>query len=54
LVAIRPKSTQKDLPSTYNVTKYLYNQFIDRLEGLKGDITVSEDQIIRNKAHNGA
>jgi hypothetical protein len=45
---MRPKSTQKDVPSTHDVTRYIHNQFVDQLEGLKGDIMVSERLVVRN------
>jgi hypothetical protein len=41
LVAMRPKAVTKDIPSTHNVTTYIHNQFVKRLEELKGDILVS-------------
>jgi hypothetical protein len=44
LVAMRPKSTLKDLPTTHDVKKYIHNRFVDRLEELKQDILVSDDQ----------
>ncbi|KAF8230232.1 hypothetical protein L208DRAFT_1282810, partial [Tricholoma matsutake] len=41
LVAMRPKSLTKDIPSTHNVTTYIHNKFIERLQDLKSDILVS-------------
>ena len=44
LVAMRPKSTQKDLPSTHDVSMYNHNKFVCTLEELKHDIIVSQMQ----------
>jgi hypothetical protein len=41
LVAMRPKAMTKDIPSTHDVTTYIHNQFIERLQELKRDILVS-------------
>ncbi|KAI0244897.1 hypothetical protein BJV78DRAFT_1144378 [Lactifluus subvellereus] len=41
LVAMRPKTTIKDLPSTYDITMYIHNQFVERLQELKKEILVS-------------
>ena len=41
LVAMRPKTTQKDLPSRHNVEVYIHNKFVDCLKMLKSDILVS-------------
>jgi hypothetical protein len=40
LVAMRPRSTKKDLPSTHDVTVYIHNQFSKHLESLKESILV--------------
>lgn len=41
LVAMRPKSIGKDIPSTHEVTVYIHNQFATHLKKLKEDILVS-------------
>ena len=41
LVAIRPKMTQKDLPSRHNIKVYIYNEFVEWLKMLKAEILVS-------------
>lgn len=41
LVSMRPHAAIADLPSAYNVTTYLHNEFVKRLEDLKAQITVS-------------
>jgi hypothetical protein len=41
LVAMRPKTTKDDLPSTHDVSVYLHNHFINQLKLLKSEITVS-------------
>ncbi|KAH9072193.1 hypothetical protein EDB83DRAFT_2204585, partial [Lactarius deliciosus] len=40
LVAMRPKSISKDLPSTHNVMRYIHNKFVQWLQELKDDIMV--------------
>jgi hypothetical protein len=40
LVAMRPKSTTADLPSTHDVSTYIHNAFVKFLEELKGQIQV--------------
>jgi len=37
LVAMRPKATTSDLPSTYDAKVYLHNQFVKRIQKLKED-----------------
>jgi len=37
---MRPKSTTKDLPSSYDVKVHLHNQFVKHMKSLKEDITV--------------
>ena len=37
---MRPKATLNDLPTTYNVKVYHYNQFVKHIQNLKGEITV--------------
>jgi hypothetical protein len=44
LVMMRPKSMQKEIPSTHNVTRYIHNEFVRRVEELKRDIIVSQTQ----------
>ena len=44
LVGMRPKSTQKDMPSTHDVSMYIHNKFVCRLEELKHNIIVSQLQ----------
>ena len=41
LVAMRPKSTMDDLPTSYNVKVHVHNEFIRHIEQLKVDIEVS-------------
>src|SRR5271155_299478 len=41
LVAMRPRSTVGDLPSTHNMKVYLHNQFVEQLKLLKDNILVS-------------
>ena len=41
LMAMRPKSTTSDLPSTYDVKVYLHNEFVKRMGKVKEEITVS-------------
>jgi len=41
LVAMRPKATRLDLPTTFDIGKHLHNEFIGWLTELKRDITVS-------------
>jgi hypothetical protein len=40
LVAMRPKTTKSDLPSTHDVTTYIHNEFVRLLEDFKTAITV--------------
>jgi hypothetical protein len=40
LVAMRPRSTNKDLPSTHDVVVYIHNQFSKHLDSLKASILV--------------
>jgi len=40
LVAMRPKTTRKDLPSRHNIEVYIYNKFVDWLKILKTEILV--------------
>jgi len=40
LVAMRPRSTIKDLPSTHDVVVYIHNQFSRHLNSLKASILV--------------
>jgi hypothetical protein len=42
LVAMRPNTTQKDLPSSHNISVYIHNSFVKWLDKLKDDILVSE------------
>jgi len=42
LVAMRPKTTQKDLPSRHNIEVYIHNAFVDWLKTLKREILVSK------------
>jgi hypothetical protein len=41
LVAMRPKTTQKDLPSRHDIEVYIHNEFVDWLKTLKSEILVS-------------
>jgi len=41
LVAMRPKTTRKDLPSRHNIEVYIHNEFVDWLKILKAEILVS-------------
>ena len=38
---MRPKTKIKELPTTHEVTTYIHNQFVERIEGLKACIEVS-------------
>lgn len=41
-MAMRPKSTKSDLPSTHDVNRYLHNQCLDHLKSVKVEIEVSQ------------
>ncbi|KAM6504371.1 hypothetical protein JOM56_001314 [Amanita muscaria] len=41
LVAMRPKTRTKELPSTHEVKTYIHNEFVKRLEALKACFEVS-------------
>jgi len=41
LVAMRPKSTTSDLPTSYNVKVHVHNEFVKHMKQLKLDIVVS-------------
>jgi hypothetical protein len=41
LVAMRPKTTRKDLPSRHDIEVYIHNEFVDWLKTLKREIMVS-------------
>jgi hypothetical protein len=40
LVAMRPRTTTADIPSTHDVTVFIHNQFADLLDKLKDQISV--------------
>ncbi len=42
LVAMRPKTTRKDLPSRHDIKVYIHNEFVDWLKTLKSEILVSK------------
>jgi len=42
LVAMRPKTTRKDLPSRHDIEVYIHNEFVDWLKMLKTEIIVSK------------
>ncbi len=42
LVAMRPKTTRKDLPSRHDIEVYIHNEFVDWLKTLKSEILVSK------------
>ena len=42
LVAMRPKTTRKDLPSRHDIEVYIHNEFVDWLKTLKNEIIVSK------------
>lgn len=46
LVAMRPKSTTADLPSTHDISTYIHNAFIKFLDELKGQIQVSNTSML--------
>ena len=46
MVAMRPKTTKADLPTTDDVTNHLHNEFIKWLHKTQADIEVSGDLII--------
>ncbi len=41
LVAMRPKTMRKDLPTRHNIEIYIHNEFMDWLKTLKSEILVS-------------
>jgi hypothetical protein len=41
LVAMRPKTTRKDLPSRHDIEVYIHNAFVGWLKSLKAEILVS-------------
>jgi hypothetical protein len=41
LIAIRPKSTTSDLPTTYDMKVFLHNAFVKHMTNVKDEITVS-------------
>jgi len=41
LVAMRPKTTRKDLPSRHDIEVHIHNEFVDWLKILKTEILVS-------------
>ena len=46
---MQPKTTINDLPSTYNVSVYIHNRFVDQLKLLKKEISVSTMLMISKK-----
>lgn len=42
LVAMRPKTTKADVPTTHDVMSHLHNEFVGWLQELKADIEVLE------------
>ncbi|KAF8868813.1 hypothetical protein BD779DRAFT_1459073 [Infundibulicybe gibba] len=46
LVAMRPGATSVDLPSSYEVTTYMHEQFVQHLANLKADILVRVHTIL--------
>ena len=47
LVAMRPKTTRKDLPSRHDIEVYIHNEFVDWLKTLKTEILVSNETLFR-------
>ncbi|KAG6905216.1 hypothetical protein DXG01_004119 [Tephrocybe rancida] len=45
LVAMRPKATSADLPSTYDVKVHIHNEFVKWLKELKDDITEAPGKV---------
>jgi hypothetical protein len=41
LVAMRPKTTRKDLPSRHDIEVYIHNEFVSWLKMLKTEIIAS-------------
>jgi hypothetical protein len=41
LVSMRPKSTNADLPTAYDVKVHIHNEFTKHMKQLKADIMVS-------------
>jgi len=41
LVAMRPKSTTSDLPTSYDAKVHIHNEFVKHMKQLKVDIMVS-------------
>jgi hypothetical protein len=44
LVAMRPKTMRKDLPSRHGIEVYIHNEFVDWLKTLKNEILVSSNK----------
>lgn len=44
LVAMRLKTTRKDLPSRHDIEVHIHNEFVDWLKTLKGEILVSKSK----------
>ena len=42
LVAMRPKTTKADVPTTHDIMSHLHNEFVEWLQQLKADIEVLE------------
>jgi hypothetical protein len=46
LVVMRPKTTQKDLPSRHDIEVYIQNMFVDWLKMLKNEILVNSNKTV--------
>jgi hypothetical protein len=42
LIAMRPKTTKKDLPSTHDLVVHIHNEFVAWMKKLKDDILVNK------------
>jgi hypothetical protein len=51
LVAMRPKVSSLDLPSTHDVSMYIHNEFVECLRKLKDDINASNLNCTINNAY---
>lgn len=51
LVAMKPKATRKDLPSSHEVQVYIHNAFVEWLKSLKEEFQVSKFQHFEASTH---
>jgi hypothetical protein len=50
LVAMRPKTTNADVPTTHDVMSHLHNEFVGWLQELKADIEVLESITLKTRS----